>query len=405
MESLSEKRNRYITPISIGVATVWFSTHCGAGFASGTQELQFFSNHGWFGVLMPVLTFIIIAATYYVGLETARQTDRWSYDAWAKEAYGKYAGIFRPAMDFSIIITTIAASAATIATGGLLGKQYLGLPVQAGSIMMVILITLLVIFGEDLVRKNAMIMTAGIIIIISVVIFAGLIKFWPDITRLFRERYVNPHAQKWGILDAQGETKGNIGNSILWALTYAGFQISAIGGITSSFKGGIFRKESKGAMIIGALLNIFMLVGICLLIFSRMPGIYDNPETRKIPTIAVVNELHIPILNLLYPILLFLALVTTGVGFIFGMVQRMEPHVLKTMKSSTARKAVIAVASLLICYLVSSMGLMWIVSTAYKYLGIFNWILIILPLWILGYANIRRRDREGLGREEIIIRE
>lgn len=149
------KNGKYLTSISVGVATVWFSTHCGAGFASGTQELQYFANHGWFGVFLPILTFIIIAVTYYVALETARQTDKWGYDAWSKEAYGSASKILTPALDVSIIITTIAATAATIATGGLLGKQYLGLPVFVGSLMMFVIITLLVIFGENVVRKNA----------------------------------------------------------------------------------------------------------------------------------------------------------------------------------------------------------------------------------------------------------
>ena len=387
------KKNNYITPISFGVATVWFSTHCGAGFASGTQELQFFANHGWFGVLMPILTFVLIALTYYVGLETARQTNRWSYDAWSKEAYGKYSKVLTPAMDVSIVITTVAASAATIATGGLLVNEYLGLPVIVGSLLMVVIVTLLVIFGEEVVRKNATIMTIAILAIISIVIVAGLIKFGPDIARLFSEGYVNPQATKWGISASDETVPGNLLNSLLWALTYAGFQISAIGGITSSFKGGETKEESKGAMIAGAVMNILMLVGICLLIFSQMPDIYLNETTRALPTIAVVNQLHIPILEVLYPILLFLALITTAVGFIFGMVQRIEPHIMKQETNIVKKKAIIAVASLVVCYLVSRLGLMWIVQNAYKYLGIFNWIFIILPLWFLGYKAIARRDR------------
>lgn len=387
------KKNNYITPISFGVATVWFSTHCGAGFASGTQELQFFANHGWLGVLMPILTFVLIALTYYVGLETARQTDRWSYDAWSKEAYGKYSKVLTPAMDVSIVITTVAASAATIATGGLLVNEYLGLPVIVGSLLMVVIVTLLVIFGEEVVRKNATIMTIAILAIISIVIVAGLIKFGPDIARLFSEGYVNPQATKWGISASDETVPGNLLNSLLWALTYAGFQISAIGGITSSFKGGETKEESKGAMIAGAVMNILMLVGICLLIFSQMPDIYLNETTRALPTIAVVNQLHIPILEVLYPILLFLALITTAVGFIFGMVQRIEPHIMKQETNIVKKKAIIAVASLVVCYLVSRLGLMWIVQNAYKYLGIFNWIFIILPLWFLGYKAIARRDR------------
>lgn len=387
-------KNRYFTSISIGVATVWFSTHCGAGFASGTQELQYFANHGWFGVFMPIITFAIIAFTYYIGLETARQTDKWGYDLWSKEAFGSASKLLTPAMDFSIIITTIAATAATIATGGLLGNQYLGLPVAVGSIAMFIIVTILCIFGENLVRKNAMIMTSAILVIISIVLVAGLIKFAPDIARLFREGYVNPNSAKWSISGSADTVPGNIGNSLLWGLTYAGFQISAIGGIAASFKGGSFKQEAKGAMIMGAVINILMLVGICLLIFSQMPHIYLDEATRKLPTVFIVNQLNIPVLAVLYPILLFLALITTAVGFIFGMVQRLDPYVLKNMDSKPVlRKAIISFVCLLVCYAVSKLGLMWVVQVAYKYLGIFNWAFIILPLWILGYKNIKKRDK------------
>ena len=387
-------KNKYFTSISIGVATVWFSTHCGAGFASGTQELQYFANHGWFGVFMPIITFAIIAFTYYIGLETARQTDKWGYDLWSKEAFGSASKLLTPAMDFSIIITTIAATAATIATGGLLGNQYLGLPVAVGSIAMFIIVTILCIFGENLVRKNAMIMTSAILVIISIVLVAGLIKFAPDIARLFREGYVNPNSAKWSISGSADTVPGNIGNSLLWGLTYAGFQISAIGGIAASFKGGSFNQEAKGAMIMGAVINILMLVGICLLIFSQMPHIYLDEATRKLPTVFIVNQLNIPVLAVLYPILLFLALITTAVGFIFGMVQRLDPYVLKNMDSKPVlRKAIISFVCLLVCYAVSKLGLMWVVQVAYKYLGIFNWAFIILPLWILGYKNIKKRDK------------
>lgn len=387
-------KKKFLTPVSVGVATVWFSTHCGAGFASGTQELQYFANHGWFGVFMPILTFTIIAFTYYVGLETARQTDKWSYESWSKEAYGK-ASWLTFAMDISIVITTIAATAATIATGGLLANQYLHLPVIAGSIIMIVIVTLICIFGEKMVRKNAMAMTAAMVIIVSIVLIAGLIKFAPQIAKLMSEGYVNPESSKWSIYDSKDTVPGNVGNSLLWALTYAGFQISAIGGITSTFKGGVTKEEAKGAMTLGAILNIIMLVGICLLIFSGMPEIYLDEKARTLPTIYIVNQLDIPALAVLYPLLLFLALITTAVGFIFGMIQRIDPYVMKNSKSPLVKKSIISVFCLIVCYLVSTMGLMWIVKEAYRYLGIFNWIFLILPLLVLGYKNIRRRDQEA----------
>ncbi len=35
-------KGKYFNFISIGVAAVWFSSHCGAGFATGAQEAAYF---------------------------------------------------------------------------------------------------------------------------------------------------------------------------------------------------------------------------------------------------------------------------------------------------------------------------------------------------------------------------
>ena len=180
---------------------------------------------------------------------------------------------------------------------------------------------------------------------------------------------------------------------MLWALTYVGFQFGAIGGISAAFKGASSKKESKGAIGAGIVMNALMLSGICLLIFSNMPSIYTDPSARKLPTVYIVNHLDAPVLQVIYPLLLFLALITTAVGFTFGMVQRLDPYVLKNMKNQFARKSIIAIVCLGVCYAVSTLGLMWVVQVAYKYLGIFNWIFLIIPLLFFGYKNIGKRNR------------
>lgn len=258
---------------------------------------------------------------------------------------------------------------------------------------MFVIVTLLVIFGANVVRKNAMAMTAIILIIISIVLVAGLIKFAPQIAKLMSERYINPQSTKWSIAGGGDTVHGNFGNALMWALTYAGFQASAIGGITSSFKGGIYKKEAKGAMILGAVMNIVMLVGICLLIFSGMPEIYTDQAARTLPTIYIVNQLNIKSLAVLYPILLFLALITTAVGFVFGMVQRIDPYIMKDTDKPILKKAIISIVVLAVCLAVSKLGLMVIVATAYRYLGIANWFIIILPLWFIGFKKIKQRDK------------
>lgn len=396
------KKQKYFTSVSIGTAAVWFATHCGAGFASGTQELQYFASHGWFGPLMPFLTIAIIAITYYVGIETARETDLWHYNGWAKHAFDPLGKFLTITMDFCIIITTIAASAASIAAGSILLQQQYGIPELIGSLIMFASITILVIFGENLVRKSSLFITIAILIIISFILILGLVKFWPNIVEHFSNKYVNPQAPAWTITgQATATTEGNFVNALLWALTYSGFQIGAVGGIAAAFKGAMSAKEAKGAMTLGYIINVLMLFGICLLIFSGMPEIFTNPDAKKLPTIYIVNQLDSSVLHTLYPILLFLALLSTAVGFIFGMVTRLNPYLLNNMQNKVLKKAILSMGCLIICYLVSRLGLMWVVQVAYKYLGIFSWIFLIIPLWTLGFRNIkRRRAAEKLAQTE-----
>ena len=65
-------KGKYFTPLSIGVAAVWFSSHCGAGFASGTQEVAYFVRHGWMAPFWPLLAMTLVGMVMYVTLEVGR---------------------------------------------------------------------------------------------------------------------------------------------------------------------------------------------------------------------------------------------------------------------------------------------------------------------------------------------
>lgn len=393
------KTGSSLTAISVGTGAVWFSTHCGAGFASGTQELQYFANHGWYGPIMPLITFAIIAITYYFGVETARQVGKYSYAEWSKEAFGPLSPVCSICLEISVIVTTVSASAAAIAAGAELINQQLGVPQSIGLVLMFAIITLLCIFGEKVVRNNAMIMTVAILIIITIVIILGLVKFAPNIRELFSTHYTNPAAPKWSVTGTKQTIKGNFGNALLWALTYSGFQIGAVGAVTAAFRGAHFKKESKSAIGIGYFLNVVMLCGVCLLIFSNMPEIYTNSQARLLPTVYIVQHLNFKPLAVLYPILLFLALITTAVGLVFGMVLRLDPYVLKNMKQPVLKKAIISLGILLICFIISKQGLMFVIQVAYKYLGVFSWIGVIIPMWIFAPKAIKARDKLAQAKE------
>ena len=52
------------------VASVWFGTHVGAGFATGNQVVNYFVQYGWTAAIFPLLAMGILAeaSLSYVGL-------------------------------------------------------------------------------------------------------------------------------------------------------------------------------------------------------------------------------------------------------------------------------------------------------------------------------------------------
>ena len=54
------------------VASVWFGTHVGGGFASGNQVIQYFANYGYTAVLYPILAMGILAIVMYIMMKFAK---------------------------------------------------------------------------------------------------------------------------------------------------------------------------------------------------------------------------------------------------------------------------------------------------------------------------------------------
>ena len=48
------------------VASVWFGTHVGGGFASGNQVIQYFAQYGWTAAIFPLLAMGLLAYVIYI---------------------------------------------------------------------------------------------------------------------------------------------------------------------------------------------------------------------------------------------------------------------------------------------------------------------------------------------------
>ncbi len=376
------KSGRYFTALSIGVASVWFSSHCGAGFASGTQEVSYFVRHGWTTIFMPIFSMTGVGLIMYVGLEIARLQQVFAYNEVVHKAFVPYNKVLANAYDVYRSIAMVLAPAACLAGGAALFNQIFGLPNFLGTLVMLFLTVLMCIFGAKFIRMFGTALTILMIILVLLITGFGIYAFRENIGYHISNRVMYTSYK----------------SSFMFAWTYLNFQ-SGMWAVAAAAAVGIrYRNEARGAVITGVVLNSLMLVAVCTMIMGGMPEVATDAEAKLLPTLYVVNQLDIPFFNIAYPLLLFSALITTSVGFVFTSQTRFALIFLKKMENKKLKNAIISTSWLIVVWLVSQFGLLAIINKGYAASGWISMFLMIVPMSILGIRNkmrYRRMEEEG----------
>ena len=71
------------------IASMWFGTHVGAGFATGNQVVGYFSKYGVIASLFPILAMGILAYVMYIYMSYAKCKGFTSYKDVFKSVYPK----------------------------------------------------------------------------------------------------------------------------------------------------------------------------------------------------------------------------------------------------------------------------------------------------------------------------
>ena len=101
------------------VASVWFGTHVGAGFATGNQVITYYVQYGWTAVLYPLISMGILAYVIYTIMKFARLRGLDNYADTFRELWSPYPWLSITFEIFYIVII-LAAVAAAISGAALL---------------------------------------------------------------------------------------------------------------------------------------------------------------------------------------------------------------------------------------------------------------------------------------------
>ena len=400
--------------IAFTVASVWFGTHVGGGFASGNQVIGYFAQFGSMGsLLFPLIAMGLLAIVMGIILKFARLNGFDNYK-------DTFAALYpHPKMEilFEIfyIVIILAAVAAAVAGAGEVLANFLGVPYVGAmkvvfNLLIVALLVILSIFGVKLVAAASTVLSVAIMIITGIIVVVGLAKLG----------MVNDLSAKYGVTLA--DYTPQTGFSIFRAtLVYCAFQCVSIPPMIAA-SNELNVKGTNRACLLGWLMNGIALALSAFMLSKWYPllaalkakagemqaaGTLEGSDlvsfanATGIPNQTVLTLIGVKFLLVIFSVLLFCAFVSTCVTLIFTMVQRFAPKLAKVnsegefiagIQNETLRRVIVAVIAIALCFSISLLGLTTITTKVYGYDGYYALLVVVLPAFIWGIPKNRKLE-------------
>lgn len=366
MEQQTKKRG---IPVALGIGSTWFASHCGAGFASGTQEVAFFLSRAWFSAFLPFVSMGILAIAYYISMELSREFGLYNYKQWSDKIYSPYHKVFSIIWEIAYLSVGFIATSACLAVGGELLLQKLNIPYYIGIVIVFVVVTIICMYGAKAVVAASTAMSIALIIMVVIVTVAGIASGWENSKQMIADRVIYT----------------SVGDAWWRMLVYAGYQCTFIGTLMAVAESVKTKANSRNAAIVGWLINAVMLGLVCFMLMGYMPAV----KTETLPTLYVVDRLGMPVLQVLYSVILFIALVSTAVCCVFGPTQKFSMQL--KFGTERSRPAIISITYMVLALALSTVGLLALVQKGYYYVGIANIPFTILAAIFIGGYKLKKK--------------
>ncbi|QNK39629.1 YkvI family membrane protein [Caproicibacter fermentans] len=382
------KNKKFVLPAYIGVSAVWFGTHVGPGTASGNQTASYFGAYGKMGLLGGIIAMLLLGFCIYYCIEYSRLIGTTSFKEFTNSFFSPCQKLFSTVFEFAFIWMVIMNFSAALDTGATTLQSQFGLFYWIGIFLFCIVTIVLTMFGAELVRRSSTILTFLILAALIGIVFFGLtssqcnfIEHWTNTITLEKALPEKP----WYEL---------IWSSILYASFLAVGMVGTSLSVSDTLKS---KKDSKKATVLGIILNagLICLVAILLYAYPSVLGDYFDPmRTSKtfIPNLEVVRIIGKPFLTYFYIVILFCAIVSTLEGYGFGVISRYRKFI--PVKNERGKDLILLFILLIVGILVSRLGLDWIISKGFRFIGYVEIIFVVLPTLVIGHRKIKQATQE-----------
>lgn len=369
MEKSTQSKSKY--SIILGVAFVWFTTHFGGGFASGAQIYSYYVRYGVWCLITPAIAMIYNAVFFAYCLYFARKHEVYDYRSYNNALYGRFAPVFSNLFEVLYICVMCVAPAVAFATGGATLSTLTGLPYLVCTLVIGVFIFIVAIFGTDLVRRVASVLSICIIVGLLIVYIPNIIASSHEISQT---------------ASTMNSDAFPLGKALYSAFLYGTFQLANVAVFVQHARSFDKPKDAVKSVGIGCVINIIMMTVVVLGIMT----VASNPDMAKqsVPTLFMVQSgVGSRFLTPLISVLIILGAVSTAVNMVAAMVARIcnkkpaKPAISPAAGSARiARKEIIAA---LICCLadfgIAQFGLLTLIQKAYSFLAYLAIPVILIP--------------------------
>ena len=366
------------------VASVWFGSHAGGGFATGNQTTQYYVQYGWFAPLLALFAMAILACVIRESIIMYRNHGFSNYKQMFEEMWAPYCKleILYEIYMFLIVFVGVAVSisgAATLFTN-------FGVPYIVAIIFVGIVLFLLTIFGSNLVARASTVMSIIILICSFTIFIIGIITKADTISTVFATKTIET-------------VENNFGQGLWKAIIYAGYQSVCIPALCSCSNVLKKRSDATKSMVLAFVMNGAALALSAVMLMGWYKDFMDAGQL-SLPTLYVCNVIGNPILYYCYSISLFLCFVSTGVTCTYGLIPRFENvKALSGVKSVKGRNGIISAIVIIISMLLSLTGLVNLVKYGYAYCGYVAIVAVTVPMLTIGHYKNKKFERENPDKE------
>jgi uncharacterized membrane protein YkvI len=361
MESTNVSAKRgllwYVTVGPIALAALMFSVYVGPGFASGTLTVAYLLNKGSIGVFIgPIVLGVLVFFWCLLAFEFCRVYRPANYRENSNMLYRnpilrQILGLYADLVNILGVVLLIAVMTSGAAN---LLKSMFGLPMLAGTILFSICALILTMRGIQLVVKAGSVLTVCIIAVIVYIGIIGIGPLWDKITA-FAGGNIPP-------------SRFGFSTGSAWVIILC-FTISQVCGhpavIPACLSGLRGHRDVVVASAGVALLTTIGNIIFTMVLSTGMPQVIKEP----IPILYILeNVLHASsVSRFLYFIIALAAMVSTGVGMIYGIEVRFHRHFKKLVRieNDVLVRLIFNIILIAGCMFLSKFGIIAIINKGY----------------------------------------